>query len=294
MKLNRRNWLKYFMTLAALPIVPTRILAKKGSTMTTTRMPSLFIGHGSPMNAIQDNSFTQTLTSLGQKLPKPKAIIVFSAHWQTRGTYITSAPMPKTIHDFYGFPQELFDVQYPAPGEVSIVKDLCERFNLKQDDGQWGFDHGNWSVLKFLYPNLEEKVPVIQISLDINRSEADHFEFARSLRSLRDEGIMFVGSGNIVHNLRLMNRYPSAPAHDWNISFDKWVKENLEKRNFTKENPLVVDYLNREDGKLSNPSTEHYIPLLYTMGTSFEEDKLSFDYEGFEHASLSMRSVRFA
>ncbi len=246
------------------------------------------------MNAIADNPFTQTLVKLGKELPHPKAVVVFSAHWQTKGTYITSAPHPKTIHDFYGFPEELYQQQYRAPGEVDLAQDLAKRFDMKLDEGHWGYDHGNWAVLKFLFPNLDEKVPVLQISLDLNKSDAEHFQFAESLKSLRDEGILFVGSGNVVHNLRLMDRNPQAQAHQWNISFDQWVKQQLDARNFSKDHPLVKDYLFREDGRLSNPSTEHYIPLLYTLGTSYAEDKLKYDYEGYEHASLSMRCVRFS
>ncbi|WP_419172819.1 4,5-DOPA dioxygenase extradiol [Halobacteriovorax sp.] len=259
------------------------------------RMPAIFLGHGSPMNAIESNDFTKSLEKLGKRLrrdySRPKAVLMISAHWETEGTWVTGMDHPKTIHDFYGFPQELYDVRYPADGNANLADEIAKvikkpRVNI--DEKQWGLDHGTWSVLKHVFP--EADIPVVQLSLDRNQSYEYHYELGKKIRFLRDEGVMIMGSGNIVHNLRMMSREHRYLGHDWAIEFDEWVKDKLLKR---EDAPLVSDALKTQAGKFSIPTDEHYLPLLYVLGASSKEDKMTFDYEGLELGSLSMRSVRY-
>ncbi len=255
-------------------------------------MPTIFIGHGSPMNAIQNNAFTKTLITMAANLPQPKAILCISAHWLTEGTWVTGMQQPRTIHDFYGFPPELFDIQYPAPGSpeiASLVQSVVTDPSIQTDQEIWGLDHGTWSVLRHMYPNAN--VPVLQLSINHTRPFEFHYELGKQLRILREKEILIVGSGNIVHNLRKIKWEQNAEPYDWAVEFDQWVKDEIEKRNFSK---LVMDQVTEsKNGKLSIPTTEHYIPLLYVLGASNDKDSLHFDYDGIENASISMRSVRF-
>ncbi|MDP7321502.1 MAG: 4,5-DOPA dioxygenase extradiol [Bacteriovoracaceae bacterium] len=255
------------------------------------KMPVLFLGHGNPMNAIQENKFTQSLNQLGENLPRPKAILMISAHWETNGVFVTGMERPKTIHDFGGFPKELFEVQYPAPGAPEIAKNVSneiEKPNIKIDINKWGLDHGTWSVLKHIFPNAD--VPVFQLSLDRTKPMEFHFEMGKKLKFLREQGVMIMGSGNIVHNLKEVNWKPDAKAYDWAIEFDKWVKNKIDNKNYE---PLFKEALNSQAGKLSIPTLEHYLPLLYTLGASDESDELTYDYEGIDMSSMSMRCLRF-
>ncbi|MCC7459834.1 MAG: 4,5-DOPA dioxygenase extradiol [Proteobacteria bacterium] len=254
-------------------------------------MPVLFIGHGSPMNALATNRFTQTLAKLGQEIPKPKAILCISAHWLTEGSWLTNMEFPRTIHDFYGFPQPLFDIRYDAPGSQWLAlqtQKTVQSYHLQLDNEMWGLDHGTWSVLRHMYPKAD--IPVVQLSINQTRTFEFHYELGQQLRALREEGVLIVGSGNIVHNLRTISWDPEAKAFDWATEFDEWVKSKLEKKDFT---PLIQDSKNTEAGKLSIPTDEHYIPLLYALGASKEEDQVRFVYEGIENASISMRTVLF-
>lgn len=254
-----------------------------------TTLPVMFVGHGNPMNAIQDNDFTRTLRRLGKSLPTPKAILCVSAHWETDGTSITQADYPRTIHDFYGFPEALFKVQYPAPGAPDLATDIAARTPpTKGDQGQWGLDHGTWSVLCHLFPDAQ--IPTLQLSLDRRAKPADHFAMGRQLRKLRNEGVLIIGSGNIVHNLRQMDWSTKAPPKDWAVEFDQWVKEHLENQNFS---PLIESPRQSTAGQLSIPTWEHYLPLLYVLGAADETDTLSFPYEGIHHGSISMTTVSF-
>lgn len=252
------------------------------------KMPVMFIGHGSPMNAIEDNDYTKTLVRLGKDLPKPRAILMISAHWETNGTWLTSADQPKTIHDFYGFPKELDQIQYSAPGNKGLAFDLNSKGIGKLDDGKWGLDHGSWSILKHMYP--EANIPVIQLSLDMTKPLSHHYELGQKIKELREHGVLIIGSGNVVHNLKELNWSANASSHDWARDFDLWVKENLKKRDFE---ALVKRPFESEVGKRSHPSIEHYLPLLYVIGASDSSDNLKFDYEGIQNASISMLSVRF-
>lgn len=255
------------------------------------KTPAIFLGHGSPMNAVTENNFTKALSNLGEKLTKPKAIIMISAHWETNGTYVTGMERPKTIHDFYGFPKKLFDIQYPANGNPELAKKISKNIDTTEitlDMNKWGLDHGTWSVLRHIYPNAD--VPVIQLSIDRTKPLAFHYEMGKKLKFLREQGVMLMGSGNIVHNLREINWDVNAKPHDWAIEFDNWVKEKLLARDFKS---LVEKPLSFTAGKLSHPTIEHYIPLLYVLGASDQKDLLNFDFEGIQNASASMRSFQF-
>lgn len=256
------------------------------------RMPALFIGHGSPMNALASNAFTKTLNSLGETLPRPKAVLVISAHWMTKGTWVTQMEQPKTIHDFYGFPQALFDVQYPAAGAPELAPIIQSTalpdFQVGADTSQWGLDHGTWSVLRHMYPQAD--VPVLQLSLDMTKGPEYHFELGKQLASLRDKGVMILGSGNIVHNLRAIRWGDDAQPFEWALEFDEWMKKKIEQRDFK---ALQSEFLNSEAGKLSNPSLDHYFPMLYALGAGAKDADLKFEYEEIQNGSISMRSFRF-
>lgn len=251
-------------------------------------MPVLFLGHGSPMNALADNACTRRLVALGRELPRPKIILCISAHWETDAPSVTHMAQPRTIHDTGGFPQALFDVQYAAPGDSAFAERITQLIpNLRLDE-VWGLDHGTWSVLRHMYPNAD--IPVLQLGMDRTLSAAEHFEVGIKLQPLRDEDVLIVGSGNIVHNLRKINWDAAASPYGWAIDFDTWVKSCLDARDFT---ALCVDDWVSEAARLSVPTREHYLPLLYVLGAAKPSDQLKYIYEGFEHASLSMRCVQF-
>lgn len=254
-------------------------------------MPIFFIGHGSPMNAVADNSYTQMLTRLGKKIHKPQAILVISAHWMTQGTWITEMKEPKTIHDFYGFPDELYKIQYPAPGRPELAKSIQKQITEPQIHGdldKWGLDHGTWSVLRHMFP--EANIPVLQLSLDMTQPHEFHFQLGQKLNQLRKQEVLIIGSGNIVHNLRKIERDINAKPYDWAIEFDEWIKDRLEAREFSK---IVNNFADSEAGRLSVPTLEHYYPLHYILGASESEDLLKFEYEGIQNASISMRCISF-
>lgn len=256
-----------------------------------TSMPALFLGHGSPMNAIDDNAFTRSLASLAQKLPRPEAVLCVSAHWMSEGSWITHMEKPKTIHDFYGFPKPLFDVQYPAPGRPDIAQAIKKEIidpKIHLDHEAWGLDHGTWGVLKHMYPDAN--IPVMQLSIYMTQPPEYHFKLGQELAKLRDKGILIVGSGNIVHNLRTIKWEKDAAPYDWAIEFDEWSKEKLLKRDFR---ALQNDVLNFEAGRLSVPTMDHYYPLLYVLGASSGKDELKFEYEEIQNSSISMRCLSF-
>jgi len=254
-------------------------------------MPVVFLGHGSPMNIVDDNEYTRSLKLLGQKYPTPQAILVISAHWGTKGLWVTAMEHPPTIYDFGGFPKELYDIKYLAPGAPSlaqVLKQNLDEFDLGLDEGKWGLDHGAWSVLHHMYPLAN--IPVLQLSLDMSRPMSFHFDLGKKLRFLRERGVLIIGSGNIVHNLREVDWERDAAAYPWCIEFDEWVKKHIEQRDFE---PLVNEVLSFDAGKKSIPTTEHYLPLLYILGASEKEDQLVFEYEGYQNASMSMRCLSF-
>lgn len=252
------------------------------------KMPVLFVGHGSPMNAIEQNRFTESLAGVAKQLPRPKAVCVVSAHWVTRGAEVLAMAKPRTIHDFYGFPPPLYEVEYPAPGDPAEAARVARELEIKPDE-TWGFDHGAWSVLRHLYP--EADVPVFQVSLDEGRTLARHMELGRELAQLRERGVLIVGSGNIVHNLHRLEGDKDAEPYPWTVEFDSKVKKAIESRD-TKSLASPESW-GKPLAALAHPTLEHYVPLLYCMGSTTERDAVSYPYEGFEYGSLSMRMVLF-
>jgi 4,5-DOPA dioxygenase extradiol len=252
----------------------------------TEKMPLLFVGHGNPMLAITDNIFKQGWQELGRRLPHPKAILCISAHWLTRGTFVTMAEQPRTIHDFGGFPQELYDQQYPAPGAVDYARMTIEQVKkvAVHEDFEWGLDHGAWCVLKPMFP--EGDIPIYQLSIDATKPPRYHYELAKELAFLRSKGVLIVASGNIVHNLRMMRM--QGEAYDWAVEFDTIVKQRLEAH----DDDALVDYEQfGRAARLAIPTNDHYLPLLYALGLRDERDELAFFNDTFDLGSLSMRSV---
>lgn len=243
------------------------------------------------MNAIADNRYTRSLAALAASFPRPRAVLCVSAHWMTEGTWVTRMPAPKTIHDFYGFPDELFAVQYPAPGSpevADLVRAHVPAPRILADEELWGLDHGAWAVLKHMYPQAD--IPVVQLSIYIEQPAEYHFELGRRLRGLREQGILIVGSGNIVHNLRRINFAGDARPHDWAVEFDAWVKAKLLERDFA---ALVTEAQASAAGQLSIPTPDHWYPFITVLGAAETSDTLAFVHESIDNASISMRCVRF-
>ncbi|MDE1474669.1 4,5-DOPA dioxygenase extradiol [Xenorhabdus bovienii] len=256
--------------------------------MSLLRIPALFVGHGSPMNALEDNRYSRAWFELGKKLPRPRAILVISAHWYTDGTVVTAMTQPRTIHDFGAFPQALHDMQYPAKGfpELAVlVQDILEPIEVETDFEHWGLDHGSWGILAKMYPDAD--IPVIQLSMDRNQPASFHYEIGKKLAVLRDEGVLIMGSGNVVHNLPAEKL--GVEPYSWSLSFEQFVRESL--TSLEEPHPLF-HALDREDGKLSNPTPEHFLPLFYVMGTWDKKEPISTPVEGIEDGSLSMLSIQ--
>lgn len=249
-------------------------------------MPVLFIGHGSPMNVIEDNVFTRSLARLGRDLPRPEAIVVVSAHWVTRGTRVTCQPHPRTIHDFLGFPPELYEMEYPAPGDPQLGRDVAELAEGVRDSS-WGFDHASWAILHHMYPDAD--VPLVEVSLDATASPARHFEIGRALGPLRDRGVLVIGSGNLVHNLAAVRWEDGAEPYPWAVEFDAWARERL----LAGDDGGLVHYerLGRT-AERAVPTNEHYLPLLYAAAMRRDGDEVAFTHEGIDMGSVSMRCVR--
>jgi 4,5-DOPA dioxygenase extradiol len=256
--------------------------------MAHKRMPVLFIGHGNPMNAIEDNEFSRAWSAAGQALPRPKAILCVSAHWETAGVKVTAMEQPKTIHDFYGFPRELFELQYPAPGAPDVAELVRHAIKLTavQPDMQWGLDHGTWSVLTRMFPQAD--VPVVQLSLDRTQAAPFHYALGQQLKELRDEDVLIVGSGNVVHNLRLAVFEDT--AYDWALDFDGKIKQWIVDGD---HDALVQYHKHGQTAALAINSAEHYLPLLYTLGLQDEGEPIEFFAEKVWGGSVSMRCVRF-
>ena len=253
------------------------------------RMPVLFVGHGSPMNAIEENEFAQAWTETGRQLPRPKAILAVSAHWETMGTKVTAMENPRTIYDFYGFPKELYEVAYPAPGSpdlVQTVRKVIKQTEI-QPDMTWGLDHGTWSVLKRLFPLAD--VPVVQISLDRSKSPLQHYQLGQQLKELREEGVLIVSSGNIVHNLRMVV-WDDKLKFDWAEAFDTNIKQWILAND---HEPMIKYEKQGRAAELAINSAEHYLPLLYTLGLKEDGESVSFFADKVTMGAISMRSVRF-
>ncbi len=252
-------------------------------------MPALFVGHGSPMHAIEDTEISRAWHAIGAALPRPKAILCISAHWMTRGvTKVLSAAQPATIHDFGGFPPKLFEQQYPAAGSPDFAQRVVELVPEVVLDEAWGFDHGTWAFLLHMYPNAD--VPVFQLSVDLRKSAAEHFELGQKLAQLRDEGVLIVGSGNVVHNLSTVKWEPNAQPYDWTVQFDAQITDAVTRGDVA----AVVDFERMAYCALAHPSTEHFIPLLYVLAVWHKErESVGFFNEALELGSMSMRSMVF-
>ena len=258
----------------------------------TEKMPVLFLGHGSPMNAIEENQFVQGFRNISKEIPIPNAILCVSAHWFTNGTFVTAMEMPKTIHDFGGFPPELFAVQYPAKGSPELAKATSELLlpEIVHEDHSWGLDHGAWSVIRHLYPKAD--IPVIQLSIDYTKPTQYHFDLAKKLQKLREKGVLIIGSGNIVHNLRMVdfrNINTIGYGYDWAIEAREKTNNWLLDGDFQQ----LIDYQKQGNAlQLAIPTPDHYLPLLYTLGLKEKSENLSLFNNELIAGSLSMTSVR--
>ena len=251
------------------------------------RMPVLFIGHGNPMNAIEDNEFSRAWKSAGNALPRPKAILCISAHWESKGTQVTAMEKPRTIYDFYGFPPELYAARYSAPGSPELAKhiqNLVKPGDVELDQN-WGLDHGTWSVLMRLFP--EADIPVIQLSLDVHKNTQEHYDLGRQLKVLRDEGVLILGSGNIVHNLRMVSWDKS--AFDWAVEFDGLIKQWILEHN---HEPIIHYQKQGTAAALAINSAEHFKPLLYTLSAGDPSESIKFFADKVTMGSISMRAIQ--
>jgi 4,5-DOPA dioxygenase extradiol len=261
-------------------------MAAKTSASSGKRMPVIFIGHGSPENALEENEFTRGWKDLARSLPRPAAILSVSAHWLTEGTAVTAMAHPRTIHDFYGFPEPLYQINYPAAGSpdeaARIIKTVAGA--KVHSDQEWGLDHGTWSVLVNMYPRAD--IPVLQLSLDYHLAPARQYRIGRELRTLRDEGILILGSGNLVHNLMAID-FRAAP-YDWALEFDAFVERSLAAR----DDDALIQYARQKSARLAHPTSDHYLPLLYVLGATESETPRQFN-QGFFAGSVSMRCAVF-
>jgi len=253
-------------------------------------MPALFIGHGNPMNAIEETVYAAAWREAAAMIPRPAAILCISAHWETEGAFVTAMPQPRTIHDFYGFPDQLYQVEYPAPGSPELaerVRSLVTSCAVRLDDGySWGLDHGAWSVLRRMYP--EADIPVVQLSLDRSQHPRFHYDLGRELAPLREEGVLILGSGNIVHNLRLL-QWDATEPFLWASEFDELAAELI----LAGDHDRLVAYPTLgSSARLAIPTNEHYLPLLYILALQESREPVSFFAAGLPLGSISMRSVR--
>ncbi|HEY5367998.1 MAG TPA: 4,5-DOPA dioxygenase extradiol [Hanamia sp.] len=253
-------------------------------------MPVLFIGHGSPMNGIEDNEFSQRWTQMAKEIPTPAAVLVVSAHWFSNGTRITAMDFPETIHDFGGFPQALFDVQYPAPGNPALAMETAELIHSAhvELDHDWGLDHGTWTVVRHMYP--EAKIPVLQLSIDYTKRPKYHYDLAKELYGLRKKGVLIIGSGNMLHNLRMVSwdNMNENYGYDWTLQMNDKFKQLITNGDYK---PLINYESLGAEGRLAIPTPEHYLPLLYSLGLKGSNDHISFFNDKAVAGSLTMTSV---
>ena len=290
--MNRKNFISLFSGGIAMASIQPFYDWTKRLGEEEEKMPVLFIGHGSPMNAIEDNAFSKRWQQMGKEIPRPKAVVVVSAHWLTKGTMVTAMPNPKTIHDFGGFPKALFDVQYPAPGNPELANEIQKLITnpAVELDHEWGLDHGTWSVVKHMYPNAD--IPVLQLSIDYYKPAAYHYELAKQLLALRKKGVLIIGSGNMVHNLRMVawNKL-SEPEYgfDWALEMNVVFKNKIE--NGLHKELIQYEKLHKA-ATLAIPTPDHYYPLLYILALQTDNDKVSFFNDKVVGGSLTMTSVK--
>jgi len=255
----------------------------------TDLMPTIFIGHGSPMNGIENNEFSQSWAMLAKDIPVPKAVLVVSAHWYTHGTFVTAMDFPSTIHDFGGFPQALFDVQYPAPGDAELAAEIPGLVKTTSVglDHDWGLDHGTWTVVRHMYPDAN--IPVLQLSIDYTKSPREHYEIAKEIYALRKKGVLVLGSGNMVHNLRMLSwEMINGGGYDWANEMNDKFKNLI----LNGDHKPLIDYRNLgRDAMLAIPTPEHYLPLIYTLGLKKDSEEVSFFNDKAVGGSLTMTSV---
>lgn len=253
--------------------------------MNSRSLPALFVGHGSPMNAIRENEYTRHLREYAGTIPVPSAVAVISAHWLTSGTYITGAARPAQIYDFYGFPDELYDVKYAPPGSPETASLISQECSFVRTDRIRGIDHAAWAVVKHMYPDAD--IPLLEISLDMGLSPQEHFNRGREFRRFRSGGILFIGSGNMVHNLSIINYDDDARPYDWAVTMDEWIKKHLEENDHS---GLINYRRNLKNYRMAIPTDEHYLPMLYVLGLMEEDEKPVFIHESIQNGSISMRS----
>ncbi len=260
----------------------------------TSRLPVLFVGHGNPMNALYDNSFTRSLNIVGGEIKneyKINAILVISAHWLTNGTFVNVNENPEIIYDFSGFPDELYQVKYPATGSPLYAAETLKLNSNIVTSSDWGIDHGSWTILKHLFPQAD--IPVFQLSIDYYKPLQYHFDLAAQLKSLREKGVLIIGSGNIVHNLRLsfqtIRTHGEEFALDWAIEFDAWIKSKIDTREFNS----IINYESAgEIGKLSVPTVDHYVPMIYSLAIAEKSESIIYTHEEVTFGAMSMRCFR--
>lgn len=295
--MNRKKFIQTILPLITVaPLTSTVMKLQELNKITeplgkTPKMPVLFLGHGSPMNAIEENEFVNGFRNIAKTIAKPNAILCISAHWETKGTFVTAMQHPRTIHDFGGFPKALFDVQYPAPGSPDLAKEtqtLLTTTNVGLDD-KWGLDHGAWSVIKHLYPNAD--IPVIQMSIDYSQTPQYHYELAQQLNKLREKGVLIIGSGNMVHNLGKVEwrRLNETFGYDWTIEANDAMKKFI----LNNQHQPLINF--RSQGKafdLAIPTPEHYLPLLYALALKDENEAVNFFNDKPVAGSLTMTSLK--
>jgi 4,5-DOPA dioxygenase extradiol len=290
--MKRKNFIRLASAVSlAVPFIRLNNFEKEDFMYTESeKMPLLFVGHGSPMNAIEDNDFSRTWGEVAKSLPKPKAVLCISAHWETAGTWLTAMDKPETIHDFGGFPKALYDVIYPAPGDPGLAAETRGKITRTEAglDYKWGLDHGSWSVLKRFYPKAD--IPIIQMSLDYNKSARFHYDLATELAFLRKQGVLIVGSGNIVHNLGMVawNRLNDKFGYDWALEAREKIKASI----LAGDHKFLIDYqLQGKAFQYSIPTPEHYLPLLYILALKDENEKVHFFNDDCVAGSLAMTSL---
>ena len=294
--MKRKEFIKLASgTALSMPMISTLNSLKRTteSFNNSEKMPILFLGHGSPMNGIEENEYVKGFREQGGKLGKPNAIVVVSAHWETKGTYVTAMENPRTIHDFGGFPKALYEVQYPAPGHPQLAKEIAEFIKPEKTvdlDDKWGLDHGSWTVVKHLFPNAD--IPVIQLSLDYALTPTQHYNLAKQLKQLREKGVLIVGSGNIVHNLRKVDftKINEPYGYDWAIEANekvkKWILEDNHKN--------LIDFKSQGTAfDMAIPTSEHYLPLLYALALKDDTDNTTIFNDNPLGGSITMTSVKF-